>query len=780
MKHTRTVLLLLGLGMFALYVTAFYAARMPTVEDQLRRAASQAGEEEGPGEIPGPVWRRAYVFQLLLFPEYLLKRWFGEPMEVGMQDRLPVLLIAGVILAYAWSLGWLLMAVCRADRGLTRFERFVFSIAVGLNLVSTYVLAVGLFGWLRNPLVFAIPAALTLAAAGRLRWQRVMAGLEGDRKSKPFKNKRASPAAAAEQDDHWLSPRWLWLAAPFVLMILLGGMLPPVDFDVREYHLQVPKEFFQQGQITFLPHNVYGNMAMGIQMHSLLAMVIAEAVGGDWWLGGLAGKTVIAAMAPLTALALFAAGRRFFSTAAGVVAAVIYVSIPWIVQVSTAGLVEGGSAYYLLLSVYAVLLWGREREDTSSANSPARKGREKLSSANSPARKGGVVADDHNPAEPRPPGRGDSRLLLAGYLAGGAVACKYPAALFVLLPLAVWLLLLRVSDGPRAGLRGWRPVGVFLLAAFLGCGLWFGKNWVLTGNPTYPLLYNVFGGKTRTPEKNRQWVNAHRPKDFSPSALGGDLARVGLRSEWLSPLLVPLAVLAFLDRRRRRLVIALLAYFGFVIAAWWLFTHRIDRFWIPAVPLLALLGGAGACWSRWPWWRRLLIALLLLGLVANFLVADLAVGYSRYFLPLDRLRHDVEQVDRPGRVDPWHHYLNTHVGRGRVLMVGEAEVFDLEVPVLYNTCFDDCLFEQLVRGHSAEERGQSAEQIRAALASRGISHVYVDWGEIRRYRSPGNYGFTDFVRPPVFEELVGRGILQPLPEIEGHPGRGYRVLGNGP
>jgi len=773
MKHTRTILLLLGLGMFALYVTAFYAARMPTLEDQLRRAAPQAGAEEGPGEIPGPVWRRAYVFQFLLFPEHLLKRWLGEPMEVGVQDRLPVLLIAGVILAYAWSLGWLLMALCRSDRGLARLEIYVFSTAVGL------------LGWLRNPLVFAIPAALTLAAAGRLRWRRVMAGLEGDRQSKPVKRKKANPAAA-EQNDPWLSPRWLWLAVPFVLMILLGGMLPPVDFDVREYHLQVPKEFFQQGHIAFLPHNVYGNMAMGTQMHSLLAMVIAEAVGGDWWLGGLAGKTVIAAMAPLTALALFAAGRRFFSTAAGVVAAVIYLSIPWIVQVSTAGLVEGGSAYYLLLSVYAVLLCGRGHEEAcvgnrparkgrgkaSSGNCPARKGREKASSGDSPARKGGVAPRDDSPAKPRPPGWGYSYLLLAGYLAGGAVACKYPAVLFVVLPLAVWLLLLRVNDGLRAGLGVWRPVGIFLLAAFVGCGLWFGKNWVLTGNPTYPLLYEVFGGETRTPEKNRQWNNAHRPKDFSPATLGKDVARVGLRSEWLSPLLVPLAVLAFLDQKRRRLVIALLAYFGYVIAAWWLLTHRIDRFWVPALPLLALLGGAGACWSRRPGWRWLLIAVLVVGLVANFLVADLAVGYGHYFVSLDRLRHDVEQVDRPGRVDPWHHYLNTHVGRGRVLMVGEAEVFDLEVQVLYNTCFDDCLFEQLVRGRSAGE-------VRAALAKHKISHVYVDWGEIGRYRSPGNYGFTDFVRPPVFEELVGQGILQPLPEIEGHPGRGYRVLRSG-
>ena len=87
---------------------------------------------------------------------------------------------------------------------------------------------------------------------------------------------------------------------------------------------------------------------------------------------------------------------------------------------------------------------------------------------------------------------------------------------------------------------------MFVLAAALGCGLWFGKNWVLSGNPTYPLLYEVFDGKTWTAEKQRQWNRVHRPHDFSVETLGKDLGRVVLTSEWLSPLMVPLAALAFL------------------------------------------------------------------------------------------------------------------------------------------------------------------------------------------------------------------------------------------
>ena len=68
-----------------------------------------------------------------------------------------------------------------------------------------------------------------------------------------------------------------------------------------------------------------------------------------------------------------------------------------------------------------------------------------------------------------------------------------------------------------------------------------------------------------------------------------------------------------------------------------------------------------------------------------------------------------------------------------------------------------------------------AEQVRPELAARRITHVYVHWGEIARYRRT-KYGFTDFIQPHVFAALVTGGVLRPLPAIEGHPGRAYRVV----
>jgi hypothetical protein len=238
----------------------------------------------------------------------------------------------------------------------------------------------------------------------------------------------------------------------------------------------------------------------------------------------------------------------------------------------------------------------------------------------------------------------------------------------------------------------------------------------------------------------------HGPGEFSLAELQSGFAQVTMTSEWLSPLVMPLAALAFVTRRKR-IVWALAGYFAVVIAVWWVWTHRIDRFWVPALPVAALLAGAGACWSAERWWRWMLGGLLVLGTTYGALTAaSVGGGYNSYFISLDHARND------PYRVGPSHRYLNRTVCHGRVLLVGDAQPFDLQMPVLYNTCFDDSIFEQLVKDRTAEE-------VLAAFAERDITHVFVDWSEVRRYRST-KYGISRFIRSIVFSELVHDGVLE--------------------
>ena len=180
-------------------------------------------------------------------------------------------------------------------------------------------------------------------------------------------------------------------AAPFVSVIALGRHARRrLNSTCREYHLQVPKEFYQYGRIDFLPHNVYGNMPLGARCSAWRPWPLT----GDWWFGALVGKTVIALAAPLTALGLFAAGHVSSAPSPVSWRRLTYISIPWIVRVSTLGLIEGMSALYL---------WGTD------------------------LRRRALVAR-LTEAKTLP------RLLLAGFLAGSAAACKYPNVLFCFLP----------------------------------------------------------------------------------------------------------------------------------------------------------------------------------------------------------------------------------------------------------------------------------------------------------------------------------------------------------
>jgi hypothetical protein len=57
------------------------------------------------------------------------------------------------------------------------------------------------------------------------------------------------------------------------------------------------------------------------------------------------------------------------------------------------------------------------------------------------------------------------------------------------------------------------------------------------------------------------------------------------------------------------------------------------------------------------------------------------------------------------------------------------------------------------------------DDLRRSLAAMNLTHIYVDWKEIRRHREPGGYGFTDFVERARFAGWVAAGVLEPAVEM---------------
>ena len=623
-----------------------------------------------PGVVPGLRYDESY-FGLAL----------DELSHVeNLPERVPILLVASLIGAAAVALGGLVIRALRLGHEVDGWEHLALAYCLGTAGLGGLTLVAGRFG-LVHP--WSARAGLVgLIAAGVVAWVR-------DRRERVARTRQA------------VGPM-LGLAAvvgPFLALMALGAMLPTIDFDAIEYHLQGPKEYYQAGRILFLPHNVYTSMPFAIEMLHLLGMEVFD----DWWRGALAGQFLVAGFAPAAAILIHATARRLGSPRAGWVAAAVYLTAPWVYRLAVLPYVEGP-----LCAFHAALAWAVARS-----------------------------WDD------RGAGRGRWGWLL-GLLAGGAMAVKYPALLSAVAPFG----LVAVAKSWR-GRSPWFALK-FAAGVVIVMAPWLVKNVVDTGNPVYPLGYAVFGGTDWSDAADAKWNAVHGSRsDRSATALFRSVVDVAGRSDWQTPLFTALAPLAFLRRDRWRGSVWLVVYAAYLFLTWWLLTHRLDRFWLPMLPALAVLAGLGADWVRGRVWTTGLAALMAVAIVANAAYVSTALaGLNEWTEDLATLRRTVPEMTNSALAR-----LDAALPPGaKPLLVGQAAVFHFNRPVAYNTVFDDETIETLVKGKTPDE-------VRGGLIRMGVTHVYVDWAEIGRYRSPGNYGFTPFVTPEVFAGLVEAGVL---------------------
>ncbi|HSP07171.1 MAG TPA: hypothetical protein VLR94_08340, partial [Acidobacteriota bacterium] len=111
--------------------------------------------------------------------------------------------------------------------------------------------------------------------------------------------------------------------------------------------------------------------------------------------------------------------------------------------------------------------------------------------------------------EAAPEDRRDSDLLLAGLCAGLAAWTKYTFAIFLMVLLTMsWVGVRRWRWNPRKLVLLFAPITFFV-------SLWAIKNWVLTGNPVFPFLNEVFHSPYYTPQAYQYFKGTLTRYEFS-------------------------------------------------------------------------------------------------------------------------------------------------------------------------------------------------------------------------------------------------------------------------
>lgn len=706
----------------------------------------------------GNVPRGATAFWPLLDPGLYAGLWGIGIGGCAERFVLP-LLFSLAFLTVAYLSGRLVLGLLRLSRGLSRPERLFFALAAGLaveSFVGTALAATGALGALvaRRALFLGVLVVVTLTLSlGNLIFARPR------RKTALFEKNRIERRP--------LTLALALMTLLFLALYILAGTFPPYEYDMLEYHAQAAREIVAAGRIDFFPHNAYMNMPLGAEMFLLWgeALCAAFAPGRFFGLMGVCcGKTLLAGLAPITALGLYAFSRRFFhSRRTGIVAAFGYLAFPGVFQTFACGLNDGALGLAAFACFYAVLLTATKKRIGFAA--------------------------------------------LAGLFAGFAVSIKYTGVVFVALPAFVALaapLVRRVfqngerttfttDDAVRPRRLSAAMLAVFFVTATAVGGYWYVKNACFTGNPVWPLCYGLFGDSTGlwNDALNERWTTAHSPHGWTFSALGGPLAAFTAGDAFASPFfaLFGILVLALIplwtqrggpiapqERRFAFAVGTAMGYALFFVVLWLAATHRLLRFLDPVAPILALLVAAAFVrfvesfrnrWAAGTLWTLLIFS----GWYA--LVLD-ATASSDLFAPLSTVACDA------GRYGDW----SAEIARGnfsptdqsRLLLVGEARAFAYRVPIEYSTCWNRSpLIDSLPASYLARRGSMNAarpgsfdftraeaDTLAENLARRQIGYLLVDYGEIDRFNATGNYGLcdADLLCRPFFESLEKAGVLE--------------------
>lgn len=266
----------------------------------------------------GVLWAFAVYFNY-----YIVHKPFNVANVTAIVSVLLDITIWLGILSVALALGRRCSAWLSHDSPL---EDFIFSLGLGLGLLSLIVFALGLAGLFYGWLFWLLFVAALILFRHHLR-------------------PSPGPLARLEGRLGWFLA--IYLAASLILAFL-SALAPPIAWDSQVYHLTGPKLYIQN-------HRIVGGI--GIPHLSYPALVETLFAAALLLKGPVVARLIHFAYGPLTLLALYAFARRYFNLKVGWLAMAIFYAVPSVVLISTWAYVDVALIFYEFASFYALCRW---------------------------------------------------------------------------------------------------------------------------------------------------------------------------------------------------------------------------------------------------------------------------------------------------------------------------------------------------------------------------------------------------------------------------------------
>ncbi len=585
-----------------------------------------------------------------------------------------------VLLILATALGRKILRYCKVKFDFL-FEEILFSISLGLGIISYSVLGLGLLGLLYYWLFSILLVILTIFLSSEIKetlkeiWQRVT----------NISRERFTP----------LNITLGAIIIGVVLINLIGALAPSVpitsmSYDSSVYHLAVPNIYLQYQRIIPVSFNLYSNFPFTGEMLYLLALLLKC---------DILAKLIHFAFGILISLAIYSFSRRYFNPRIALLAAAIFYTVPYVALVSTMALVDLTLSFFSFLALYALIIYFHSKKF--------------------------------------------NWLILSGINCGLALGTKYTAwlLLFTILLLGLFLKSL-LEDRERIGIS-LKRILIFTAVALVVASPWYLKNIAFTGNPVYPFCYKMFGGKYWNAFNAQRWMEHLRAqglgytnlKDYFKLPWVATIETRSLGGGLIGPLfLIFLPGFLFLrkwDKNLRYLVVYGGCYFLF-----WALSQQFMRSLLPLLPAVSIvfayliiqLSQKGRVVSR--------IIILVVGLTFCFNLFWIAIqsGYFDSLKVVVGLESRDEYLSRQTSHYEVIRYANHKLStEAKILFIGETRTYYCQRPFVANTAFDTTVIVEWV--HSSDDVPDLLKKLREER----ITHILYNKREAERLERQFSY-----------------------------------------
>jgi len=466
-----------------------------------------------------------------------------------------------------------------------------------------------------------------------------------------------------------------------IVCLLFGFLLvltPAVGKDALIYHLAAPKLFLKYHGLYFVPGNIFSHYPLGGEMLYVISLALR---------GEVLAKGIHFVMGLSILLGMWQFMRHHISEALFIpLALLIFYTIPSVFVTSHRAYNDLTVSFYTFLAVYAFVNWF--------------------------ARKQSVW------------------VVLCGVFSGLAMATKYTA---LFLPFLGCLGILWACRHQKLSVQS----ALRLLLAYFACTFIVGspfyiKNWMMTGNPFYPFMYGIFGGKGLDPEQARLYDLFIRilgtgrgffdylllPWNVSVSAKMASPQFDGI----LGPVFILILPFAF-GMRKIAIAAKIVVTYCFLAFMFWASSAQQIRYLIPIFPFLAMMTAYILSYYRS---RKGVFAVLTV-----FIAGSLAFnGYHmvKDFVKIRPVDVVTGQEDRDvflNRMVPSYamfQYVNTHLPESSKTFLIYMKNFGYlcERPYYSDSMFESYTIQKILA------RSESHTDIYDSLRERGFTHILYD------------------------------------------------------